>query len=1423
MEPTQSCLRECPSPDTLLQFAEGNLADPTRVVQQHIDQCKSCASKVSEISLAGNLLVTLSHETKNDASVNTRSLDATIASEHKRMEQAGPVNLLADRYRLGSFIAAGGMGQVYRATDVVFNREVAVKRLLPKYEGDSGAGQRFREEAALTARLQHPGVPPMHDLGSLPNGDPFLAMKLIAGRTLAELLKERANPAEDLQRFLSIFEQMARAVGYAHAQGVIHRDLKPANVMVGEFGEVQVMDWGLAKKIGAAESPNRLTEELPDDSHQRTVDGTILGTLAYMSPEQARGDVSNIGTATDVFALGAILLEILAGGRVYEGNSRELLSNAQAGNVTAALERLSKSGIDEGLALLTIQCLLPVAKARPSDGVAVANHVASHRALVEERLRESETSRAAAEATATEQAKRRRLFMIGVAMISFVFAIGAGVSTMFAVWAKSEAREAGKQRDRTQAQQKLTMRQLYLAQIAREQSRIDAGGVGVAQAALRAMPEEQRGVEHTWLTRRAEGTPFTFRGHDFAVVTVVFSPDGNTAASGCRRGTIKLWDTQTGAELATLRGHNTYFISLAFNPDGTRLAGASWDKTIQLWDTRTGAELQTLRGHTEAVGSVAFSSEGTRIISSSGDKTIKVWDAKTGSELLTIRAQPGSGGPVAFSPDGTRIASGSGDNSIKIWDFRTGAELATLRGHTCGVADVEFSPDGTLLASAGGDFAIRLWNTQTGAELSRNYRHQHNATSVAFSPDGTRIASASIDKTVKLWSVLSDAELLTLQGHESYVNSVAFSPDGTRLASGSEDNTVKIWDTRIGTELARLKGHESFVMSVAISPDDASIASGCKDGTIKLWDARRRAETATLRGHEQQVNSVVYSPDGKQLASGSSDMTIKLWDALTGTELMTLRGNKDLVSAVAFSPDSERLVSGCYDNRVKLWDARTGEELATLLGHENRINSVAFSPDGTQIASGDGDFMHKGTIKLWDAQTGAELATLRGHKEGVNTVAFSPNGASLASGSAEDVVKLWDVRTGEEQASLRGHDEEVTTVVFSPDGTQLASSSEDKTIRLWDVQTGGELATLRGHENWVTSIKFSSYGTQLVSGSLDKTVILWDARNTTELTTLRSQVSVSSVGFSADGTRIVTDDVAGKQLVWNAATGELMPDEAPPKNRFEGVVSPDGKTSVHVNEKEVVVERRSRHYDAIWSEAHDRRDYWIPILYVDDAAKAEAAGDWWAAEWYLRRLIELKPKLTPEIKRLTKSKFATAEAFEGDLTTRLKHAQKELAKQRAALAPDPALHASLAFNPGRNPFPKASASFTSSFDKVTRAFDGKISYNVAEKTRWTSYGSKNAEDWLAVDFGEPKTFSRIQLAVYEDYGVKPPAEYKIQVWQDDAWKPVELPKFNPAKPTGGEVNEVIFKSVTASKARVVFTPMSNKVGVGVAEMMVSEE
>ncbi len=360
----------------------------------------------------------------------------------------------SNRYELVEEVGSGGIGVVYRGRDGLLGRELAVKVLREAYRDNPDVRNRFVEEARVGSQLQHPAIVPVYELGSFPDRRPYFTMKLVKGNTLAALLRERADPGRELPRWLGVFEQVCQAVAYAHARGVVHRDLKPANVMVGAFGEVQVMDWGFAKLLdggGAASGGSGPVLTLPVNGPTGVSHGgTLMGTPAYMPPEQARGESASIDARADVFALGAILCEVLTGRPPYVANTPdEVCQLAAAGDLREARARLDTSGADEALRELAKRCLAATRDERPPDAGAVDRDVTAYRASAQERLRRAELDRTAAEARAQEaQAKATAERRARRLTLALAVSLAAGVAAVAAVQAKADRDRAATTTDR---------------------------------------------------------------------------------------------------------------------------------------------------------------------------------------------------------------------------------------------------------------------------------------------------------------------------------------------------------------------------------------------------------------------------------------------------------------------------------------------------------------------------------------------------------------------------------------------------------------------------------------------------------------------------------------------------------------------------------------------------------------------------------------------------------------------------------------------------------------------------------------------------------------------------------------------------------------------------------------------------------------
>jgi WD40 repeat protein/tRNA A-37 threonylcarbamoyl transferase component Bud32 len=778
-------------------------------------------------------------------------------------------------YELIHEIGRGGMGVVYKARQISLNRPVALKMIRSAALASEDELRRFQNEAEAVATLDHTHIVPILEVGNH-NGQRYFSMKLIGGPGLDKKLTDYlAQP----KAAASLLMKAAEAVHHAHQRGILHRDLKPANILLDERGAPFVADFGLAKRVAS-------------DS-ELTYSGAIMGTPAYMAPEQASGRRGAVTTSSDVYGLGAILYSLLTGRAPFGGDSIDETLEQVRESAPSPPSKINPR-VPRDLELICLKCLEKDSAERYPTATALAADLGRFAAGAPVSVRPAGVVERAA-----KWARRNPTLAAAYALGLMAVLLGGLGGAALWQWRAAEKARDGEKRARAAAEG---------ARDTAEFARVEAVTARIAEKEARGEAERRREM----FERFDYGRTIQVAHQEWREANVVAA----LALLDGTRAELRGWEwrflnrlCRSDSPIPEEFSHT--LLAAMFNPDGSRVVSGNWVRSAKVWSAESGAEVLNLTGHIDGINSVSFSPDGSRVIVACDDNTARVWDVKRGAELLTLWGHSNCVKSATFSPDGSRILTGSDDSTAKIWDAKSGIDVFTLKGHTRVGSSASFNPDGSRIVTWGKDKTAKVWDAKTRAEVLTLKGHTGYVTSASFSPDGSRVVTASSDGTAKIWDANSGAEVLTLRGHTHQVNSASFSPDGSRVVTGSADLTAKIWDARLGAEFFTLKGHTGLVSSASFSPDGSRVLTGSWDNTAMVWDAKSGALVLTLKGHTGRVSSASFSPDGSVVVTGSDDGTAKVWDATPLTP--ELLANRDAVGVVETLFDQKLSVAEVID------------------------------------------------------------------------------------------------------------------------------------------------------------------------------------------------------------------------------------------------------------------------------------------------------------------------------------------------------------------------------------------------------------------------------------------------------------------------------------------------------------------------------
>lgn len=1026
--------------------------------------------------------------------------DVTVASLAERASHpfTGPA---PPGFEVLAEIGRGSMSVVYKARQIGLDRIVALKVIRASIYADQAVANRFQGEGHATARLQHPNIIQVYEVGEY-DGQGYLVLEYAPGGSLERKLAASPQTPRDAARLI---EELAQAMHYAHQHGVIHRDIKPANVVLTEEGTPKITDFGLAK----------LLEH--DGGMTRT--GELVGTPCYMAPEQAKGAQELVGAATDVYALGTILYEALTGRPPFKGATPMSTLNQVIGQEPLAPGRLQRT-TPRDLETICLKCLEKEPAARYSTARELADDLRRFREDRPIRARRLRWHQWAVRWCHREPVKAA---LLG----SLIFVFVAGFVGVTAQWRRAEekARSELAARALAQAAEQRAEDHLYFSQLAQAGLEWRLNNVAGVETILERCDPKRRGWEWGYLHSQANPGMLHLAPDEAVLInSVIFSPDGqrfafvgfnpvNNLDGPCP---VEVWDPSAGRRLHRFTGP-AMTTRLSFSPDG-RFLVAGGHRGAEVWDLITGQSTQSRKGD----NAETYTPDGRMLASGSHDG-VTFRDAATGKILRVV---PASWGQVVFRPGG-QVMAVSGPDAVELREVASGRELRRLpHGPTEPAAratrffpeegpDLAFSHDGSVLAVA--TSPPRIWDVSTGHALHQLSGHTADVRGLAFSPDDQTLATAGLDGTIRLWDVSTGRERSIIRGHRGWVRCLAFDPDGRRLLSGGWNSAeVILWDLTRPIEYRTIP----HVSAAAFAFDQDGRRVGLIDSSGRL-QLRQPVGGATVCGPRVELTQdwltpatlAEYSADGSRLATATSTRAeVKVWDTPSGQPLVTLSGLEHIATSISLSSDGRRIAANGArkgTRRVIVWDAESGRTVLTLnpAWHQTRYlqGRVALSADGALLAtdeyggsaSAGSPGLAGGRIVVRDVATGHERFTVSFGGGLVWALAFDSDGKKLAAATDEAMLTVWDATTG---AIL--HTGAMSHVpfrmAFSPDSRRLATVDRE-VVRLFDGIGERDLGTLRGSPSRSMDGGFNPYlawspdGRWLASSNWDSSISVWDS------------------------------------------------------------------------------------------------------------------------------------------------------------------------------------------------------------------------------------------------------------------------------------------------------------------------------------------
>jgi WD40 repeat protein/serine/threonine protein kinase len=1097
-------------------------------------------------------------------------------------------------YEVIAELGRGGMAVVYKARQLGLDRLVALKMMQGEERTDEPKGGRLlRAEAQAIARLRHPHIVQIHDIGEH-DGHLYLSLEYLDGGSLAQRLDGKPQPPRAAAQLIAV---LARTVQNAHECGIVHRDLKPANILLQENQRVneannptqqtlknfqdetlpgysassqtwdsglgffpKIADFGLAKRL--------------DGAATLFASGTILGTPAYMAPEQVSGLKGVIGPAVDIYALGIILYEMLTGRPPFRGeNSYDTL--LQVVHQEPVPPRRLQPKIPVDLETVCLTCLHKEPHKRYASAAAFAEDL--ERFLSERPIH----ARPVGRLERTVKWARRHPAGAGLFVLILLLVVSAFPLLLWQL-KNAEERVATEKQARRQVE-RLSARDLFhQGNTLCEKGQIAAGLLSFTRALELAVDAEDADLEHVLRANLSEWRHRLVRKramlhHYSPIWAVAYSPNGERAATGGGstladgENVVRLWDVATGQQLGEPLRHERIVCCLAFSPDGTKLlTGTCTDSTavkgpfeICLWDVESGKRLHRW-SNDEEVHQVAFVGKGDRFVSLS-PPAARLWDLQSDRPVAELHQSD----PVlslAWSRDGQTLATGSTDGRVRLWNATDGrprgAPLFNARAFAGPVLKLAFHPDGQTLAAAiaivpisadgkhlGASWGeVRLWNVVRARPTGVVMRHRGTIQVLAFSPDGSLLATGNAIHDwprplgelaawgeAQLWDAKTGEQWGRPMLHPRGITALAFSPDSRLLLTGAEDGKARLFTVSCGEPIEVPHHHEGSVMSLAFSPDGRTALTGSAGGdnvggtAAGLWELPAEIGPIRRLPASRGGRIAAISPNGDLLLTGDwFNKSVLGWAIPAARPVAPIQEHPDGLNALSFTADGQTIITCCRDHKVRLWDRAGGRQLHEFR-HDRWPMHAALSPDGHILLT----LTDNNVLRFWDLASG-QCRQTRAHQGGVLALAFRLDGHAvwLERDGKDQMAWMWSWAAGEEVKQLWHRSLPCSRACFAPDARTVLVFGSSQSPQLIDTQTGQPCGpALRRHREGIVTMAVHDSGRMVLVGGGDRSARLWDAATGLPLgPPLRHHQPVIAGAFSPTALLLVTSDTRGTYL-----------------------------------------------------------------------------------------------------------------------------------------------------------------------------------------------------------------------------------------------------------------------------------------------------